>query len=174
MKPKITKDKADLFQIPLERVIDLEHPLVQLSREFDWEGIRGEIAVNFCDGNGRPGSDTRVVLGLMYLKSAYSLSDEQLLERWVENPYWQWFCGYKTMQYQAPIDPTTLSRWRTRLGAEKLDGHKAVLQDDTGLGEIGEKRRYRTEAELCSDKQAVADDAEPLCPRQAVQAVEDV
>lgn len=121
MKPKITKDKANLFQIPLERVIDLEHPLVQLSREFDWEGIRGEIAVNFCDGNGRPGADTRVVLGLMYLKSAYSLSDEQLLERWVENPYWQWFCGYKTMQYQAPIDPTTLSRWRTRLGAEKLE-----------------------------------------------------
>ena len=87
MKPKITKAKANLFQLPLERVIDLDHPLVQLSREFDWEEIRHEIAVNFCDTNGRPGADTRMVLGLLYLKSAYSLSDEQLLERWVENPY---------------------------------------------------------------------------------------
>ena len=39
MKPKITKDKADLFQIPLERVIDQDHPLVQLSREFDWPWV---------------------------------------------------------------------------------------------------------------------------------------
>ncbi len=68
MKPKITKAKANLFQIPLERVIDQEHPLVQLSREFDWEEIRREIAVNFCDSNGKPEADTRVVLGLLYLK----------------------------------------------------------------------------------------------------------
>ena len=142
MKPKITKAKANLFQLPLERVIDLDHPLVQLSREFDWDGIRGEIAVNFCDSNGRPGADTRVVLGLLYLKSAYSLSDEQLLERWVENPYWQWFCGYETMQYQAPIDPTTLSRWRSRLGSEKLE----ILLKQTL--EVASRRKFLNPGDL--------------------------
>lgn len=142
MKPKITKDKANLFQIPLERVIDQEHPLVQLSREFDWEGIREEIAVKFCGTNGRPGADTRVVLGLLYLKSAYSLSDEQLLERWVENPYWQWFCGYTTMQYQSPIDPTTLSRWRSRLGSEKLE----ILLKQTL--EVAKRRKFLKDQEL--------------------------
>jgi len=58
MKQKITIAKANLFQIPLERVIDWDHPLVQLSREFDWDGIRGEIALNFCDSNSRPRADT--------------------------------------------------------------------------------------------------------------------
>jgi IS5 family transposase len=83
--------------------------------------IRTEIEPLFCDTNGRSGADSRVVVGLFYLKSAFNLSDEQLLARWVENPYWQWFCGFRTMQHEAPIDPTTLTRWRSRLGAEKLE-----------------------------------------------------
>ncbi len=62
-----------------------------------------------------------MVIGLFYLKSAFNLSDEQLLSRWVENPYWQWFCGFETMQHKPPIDPKTLSRWRSRLGSEKIE-----------------------------------------------------
>ena len=62
-----------------------------------------------------------MVIGLFYLKSAFNLSDEQLLSRWVENPYWQWFCGFETMQHKPPIDPTTLSRWRSRLGSDKIE-----------------------------------------------------
>jgi transposase, IS5 family len=83
-----------------------------------------------------------VVLGLLYLKSAYSLSDEQLLKRWVENPYWQWFCGYETMQYQAPIDPTTLSRWRSRLGSEKLE----ILLKQTL--EVAKRRKFLDAGDL--------------------------
>ena len=62
-----------------------------------------------------------MVLGLLFLKSRYFLSNEQLLEKWVKKLYWQWFCGYETMHYQAPIDPTTLSKWRSSLGSEKLE-----------------------------------------------------
>ena len=121
MTPRRTDASPDLFGISLAQVINLDHPLVRLTSEFDWEGIRREIEPSFCDANGRPGADVRVVVGLFYLKSAFNLSDEQLLARWVENPYWQWFCGFETMQHQPPIDPTTLSRWRSRLGADKLE-----------------------------------------------------
>ena len=110
MTPKRTESNPDLFEISLVQVINLNHPLVKLASEFDWEGIRQEIEPSFCDANGRPGADVRVVIGLFYLKSAFNLSDEQLLSRWVENPYWQWFCGFETMQHKPPIDPTTLSR----------------------------------------------------------------
>lgn len=121
MTPKRTDASPDLFGVSLVQVINMDHPLVRLSSEFDWEGIRREIEPSFCDANGRPGADVRVVVGLFYLKSAFNLSDEQLLARWVENPYWQWFCGFETMQHKPPIDPTTLSRWRSRLGADKLE-----------------------------------------------------
>jgi len=120
MKPKRVEDRPDLFHVALDRVINLDHPLAKLTEEFDWELIRTEIEPLFCDTNGRPGADSRVVVGLFYLKSAFNLSDEQLLARWVENPYWQWFCGFRTMQHEPPIDPTTLTRWHSRLGAEKL------------------------------------------------------
>jgi len=121
MTPKRTDASPDLFGFSLVQVIKMDHPLVRLSSEFDWERIRWEIEASFCDGNGRTGADVRVVVGLFYLKSAFNLSDEHLLARWVENPYWQWFCGFETMQHKPPIEPTTFSRWRSRLGADKLE-----------------------------------------------------
>lgn len=121
MVPQRVSSKPDLFSVSLTRVIDLEHPLAVLAGKIDWDALRSAVVECFCDDNGRPASDVRVVLGLLYLKSAFNLSDEQLLHRWVENPYWQWFCGFETMQHQPPIDPTTLSRWRSRLGADRLE-----------------------------------------------------
>jgi IS5 family transposase len=121
MTPKRTDASADLFGFSLVQLINLDHPLVRLSYEFDWEGIRREIEPSFCDANGRAVADVRVVVGLFYLKSAFNLSDEQLLARWVENPYWQWFSGFETMQHKPPNHTTTLSRWRSRLGADKLE-----------------------------------------------------
>ena len=63
------------------------------------------------------------MVSLQYLKYAYDLSDEGVLELWVENPYWQHLSGMKFFEHQAPIEASSLSRWRTRLakvGAEKL------------------------------------------------------
>ena len=121
MTPKRTDAQPDLFDRPLFGLIDMNHPLVKLAGQFDWESLRLEVAPSFCDDNGRPGADSRVVLGLFYLKSAFNLSDENLIADWVENVYWQWFCGFQTMQHKSPIDPTTLSRWRSRLGADRLE-----------------------------------------------------
>ena len=59
-------------------------------------------------------------MGLHYLKHAFNESDESLLERWVENPYWQHFCGFTTMQHEMSLHPTSLTKWRQRVGAEVL------------------------------------------------------
>ena len=120
MTPKRTDAQPDLFDRSLFGLINMDHPLVKLAGQFDWESLRREVAPSFYDDNGRPGADTRLILGLFYLKSAFNLSDESLIARWVENPYWQWFCGFQTMQHKSPIDPTTLSRWRSSLGADRL------------------------------------------------------
>ncbi|MEZ5940801.1 MAG: transposase [Planctomycetaceae bacterium] len=54
------------------------------------------------------------------LEHTFNESDESLLERRVENPCWQAFCGYETMQHEGPIHPTSMTKWRQRVGAEKL------------------------------------------------------
>jgi Transposase domain (DUF772) len=39
----------------------------------------------------------------------------------VENPYWQYFCGFDYLQHQLPIEPSSLTRWRERIGAERME-----------------------------------------------------
>ena len=74
----------------------------------------------YCPDIGAPAKSIRLLVGLHYLKHAFNESDESLLERWVENPYWQHFCGFTTMQHEMPLHPTSLTKWRQRVGAETL------------------------------------------------------
>jgi IS5 family transposase len=57
----------------------------------------------------------------MYLQHAYVLSDDAVLARWVENPYFQHFTGKTFFQHRAPIHPSSLSRWRGRIGEEGVE-----------------------------------------------------
>jgi IS5 family transposase len=71
-------------------------------------------------GSGGTGQAIRLLVGLHYLKHTFNESDESVVERWVENPYWQDFCGFETMQHELPLHPTSLTKWRQRVGAERL------------------------------------------------------
>jgi hypothetical protein len=57
----------------------------------------------------------------MYLQHAFSLSDDAVLARWVENPYFQHFTGETFFQHRSPIHPSSLSRWRGRIGEEGVE-----------------------------------------------------
>ena len=45
---------------------------------------------------------------------------------WLENPYWQYFCGETYLQTEVPIDPSSLTRWRKRIGEEGVEVLLAV------------------------------------------------
>lgn len=74
----------------------------------------------YSEGCGHPALPTRLLAGLHYLKYTFNESDESVVDRWVENPYWQYFCGYEQLQHQLPLHPTSLVKWRHRVG-DKLD-----------------------------------------------------
>ena len=61
------------------------------------------------------------MVGLSYLQHTCALSDEEVVARWVENPYWQYFCGFDYLQLALPIDPSSLVRWRQRIGEEGME-----------------------------------------------------
>lgn len=67
---------------------------------------------------GSPPSGSVPFASLLYLQHAYALSDEAVVARWVENPYWQHFCGETFFQHRLPLDPSSLTRWRQRIGEE--------------------------------------------------------
>jgi IS5 family transposase len=55
---------------------------------------------------------------LLYLKHVYALSAEDVVERWVENAYWQHFSGERYFRHELPCDASSLVRWRQRIGEE--------------------------------------------------------
>jgi IS5 family transposase len=72
---------------------------------------------------GRPAVPVRKMVGCMLLKQMYGLSDESFVDRWIENPYMQYFCGETYFQFEKPFDPSEFVHFRKRLGtdgAEKL------------------------------------------------------
>ncbi|HEY8708307.1 MAG TPA: IS5 family transposase [Burkholderiaceae bacterium] len=117
MRPKqhATMGSGDLFRARLEQIINMKHELVQLAGKIDWGWIDGEIAPLYSD-QGRPGIETRFVIGLLLLKHIYGLSDEGVCERWVHDPYFQYFTGEEFFQHEFPHERSDLSHWRKRLG----------------------------------------------------------
>jgi len=121
MKPKATNPQSKLFGSRLSELLNPEHPLYVLAERLEWSQFDAAIDTCYADELGRPGVNTRLMVGLVYLKHAFDESDESLVARWVENPYWQLFCGCQYMQHELPIDPSSLSKWRKRVGAERLE-----------------------------------------------------
>jgi transposase, IS5 family len=119
MRPKKpqTTGEGDLFRARLDQIINLKHELVQLAGAIDWEWLDGEIAPLFSD-KGRPASPTRFMIGLLLLKHVFALSDEQVCERWVYDPYFQYFTGEAFFQHSFPHQRSDLSHWRSRLGGK--------------------------------------------------------
>jgi IS5 family transposase len=108
-----------MLRARLDQIINMEHELVRLSREVAWSWIDEEIAPLFSD-KGRPGLPTRFAVGLLLLKHIYGLSDEQVCDRWVYDPYFQYFTGEEFFQHRFPHERSDLTHWRKRIG-EKLD-----------------------------------------------------
>lgn len=108
---------------PLADLINPNHPLVKLAQSIDWANFDEKFGVSYSPETGRPGSSTRLMVALHYLKYTHDLSDEAVLEQWVENPYWQYLSGMMFFEHRMPINPSTMSRWRRRIseaGAEEL------------------------------------------------------
>lgn len=134
MKPKtapIEERQGDLFRVELTSVIDMEHALVKLANAVDWDRFEEVFGETYCADNGRPGVSTRLMVALHYLKYTYNLSDEDVLEGWVENPYWQHFSGMKYFEYTVPIDPSSMTRWRKRVGES---GAETLLKETIQAG----------------------------------------
>lgn len=139
------EEQDDLLRPQLLDMIDPRHELVRLAALIDWEVFEREWAGFFPSGKGRPATAPRLVAGLLYLQHAYRLSDEAVVARWVENPYYQHLTGETFFQHRLPIDPSSLTRWRGRIGEEGVEwlltqtiraGQKSGAIDDDSVKRV--------------------------------------
>jgi len=121
--PPTSQDRSafELFQSHFDQLLNPDHELIQLAGKIDWRRFEAAFADCYCEDFGAPAKATRLMVGLQYLKYTFNESDESVVARWVENPYWQYFCGFTHMQHACPIHPTSLTKWRKRVGAERLE-----------------------------------------------------
>jgi IS5 family transposase len=121
MKPtKQNNQQNQLFWSRLSVQLSQNHPLIQLSKLIDWESFENDFSQLFVEKVGQPAKPVQLVVGILMLQHMYGLSDENIVYRWVENPYWQYFCGYDYLEHKTPIHPTSLIKWRQRLGESGL------------------------------------------------------
>jgi transposase, IS5 family len=146
-RPRDDRQK-DLLRPALDQIIDMGHPLVRLAGQIDWGFLDGRFGSVCQPGPGQPGLPTRLVAGLFILKHMHNLSDEVLCARWVENPYYQYFCGEQSFCHKLPFDRSSLTRWRQRLGEEQL---AALIQESLSVA-------HKTGALETKDLQRVAVD----------------
>lgn len=116
-KPQVEADRQkDMFKTPLEEIIDMNHELVRLAGFIPWDEFDREFGAYYQPDKGRPAEPTRLLVGLHYLKETDKLSDEKAVRIWLQNPYWQYFCGMKYFEHRLPIDPSQMTKWRKRVG----------------------------------------------------------
>ncbi len=135
MRPKQQQKTRhdDLFRARLDQIINMKHELVALADKIDWAWLDEQLAGCFSD-QGRPAEPVRFMVGMFLLKHTYSLSDEQVWDRWVQDPYFQYFTGEEFFQHELPHERSGMSHWRKRVG-DHLDillAESLRLAHDTG------------------------------------------
>jgi IS5 family transposase len=133
----------DFFRARLDHMIDLRQPLVVLASHMPWQALEARVAQTFSrrasagkplpdldlfgeqahrvarqSNAGRPRVPLRTMIALLYLKHAFNLSDEALVERWSDSPNFQYFSGQAHFEPRLPCDATTLVKFRRLLGEE--------------------------------------------------------
>jgi len=121
MKPKNEQKTLEIFKVRLEEIINLEHPLVRLSKTINWKFLEEKLTQKYSEKMGAPGKEIRLMVGLQYLKYMYNESDEMIVQKFVENPYYQFFCGNEYFEHSLPIDSSSMTRFRKRMGSETID-----------------------------------------------------
>ena len=133
MRPKSEPKhpQRELFQAELEQIIDMHHALVRLGKCIDWVSFEEALGATYHPTQGAPGIATRLMVALHYLKYQHDLSDEDVVAAWAENPYWQHFSGERYFQHRLPVDASSMTRWRGRLGEA---GAEQMLRETIAVG----------------------------------------
>ena len=129
MRPKSQNNNLELFGILLTSFINKQHELYQLAESIDWQALEKRFHQYYIEF-GRPGLSVRLLVGLHILKYTYKLSDEEVCRRWVENPYYQYFCGELYFRHDLPMECSSMTHFRNRVGSESLG---RVLQESLAV-----------------------------------------
>ncbi len=134
----------DMFEVPMDKFIDTQHELVVIGNNIDWNSLENHFRGYYSD-RGRPAVPVRKIIGLLLLKTRFNIGDEKALCIWLENPYWQYFCGEVYFQKEKPFSIGEFSRFKRRVGDEGLERIQFLSTEHFGITENGTYKNYAIE-----------------------------
>ena len=114
------QQQKHLFSVNLADFINPNHRLSLLAEKIDWQAFETNLAPLYSNF-GAPAKPIRLMVGLLILKQVFNLGDETVVEEWVSNPYFQYFCGQDIFQWKYPCDPSDVVHFRHRIGVEGVE-----------------------------------------------------
>lgn len=129
VRPSPPQNQLNMFEAVLAQMINPAHELCRLAREIDWSVFEAKFSRLYFHTD-RSAHPIRRMVGFLILKQLYNQSDENVVARWVENRYWQFFTGEEVFQLKAPFDPSELVHFRNRIGG---DGAQLILKESIRL-----------------------------------------
>ena len=173
----------EFFRSRLDTMIDMRHPLVVLAARLPWQPIEQALAPKFAHQDqpakqlssadllgqrevqfgggvsnaGRPRLSIRLMASLLYLKNSFNLSDEELVQRWSENVYFQFFSGLEYFEPRLPCDATQIGRFRRAIGEEGLEQLlKATIETAVQIGGVKPAELERVIVDTTVQEKAIA------------------
>jgi len=160
MRPKnkvSERRQGELFRAQLEQILDHHHELYRLANLIDWRVFEETFGPLYEETTGRPGLPIRLMVGLHYLKHAFDESDESVVTKLLENPYWQYFCGFVYFQHALPLDPSSMTRWRQRVGPEGIETLLAETVQTAQRGKVLKRQHLeRVNVDTTVQEKAIA------------------
>jgi len=140
MRPKKEQKPLEIFRVRLEEIINKEHPLVKLADVINWKELEEKLSKKYSEKMGAPSKEIRLMVGLQYLKYMYNESDEMIVRKFVENPYYQYFCGNEYFEHSLPINSSSMTRFRKRIGKESIEElFKEIVKSASRSKQLKEK-----------------------------------
>jgi IS5 family transposase len=156
MKPRNERKTLEIFKVRLEEIINKLHPLVRLSDTMNWKKLEEKLSEKYAEKMGAPGKEIRLMVGLQYLKYMYNESDEMIVQKFIENPYYQYFCGNKYFEHCLPIDSSSMTRFRKRMGQETIEElFKETIRSAASIKEIKEKDFEQLNVDTTVEEKAI-------------------
>ena len=131
------------FFSTFEEQLGHQHPLYILSNKIKWQRFEDAFEKHYSNTMGAPDKPIRLMVGLLVLKHIRNLSDESVVDQWVENIYYQYFCGENYVAQEKPCAYSELVECRKRIGEE---GMELILQESIRInGEDGKENEATTD-----------------------------
>lgn len=126
------------FALPFEGKLRADNRWVKLAKIIPWDVIEDRYAKLFTSNRGQVAKPVRMALGALLIQEKCRYSDRETVEQILENPYLQYFIGFREYQDKPPFDPSLMVHFRKRFNAETL---KEINEEICRVTKEAEKKK---------------------------------